>query len=228
MSKKYLYCRVSTKTQIKGNSLQDQAEAMLKVYGDGIVVEEQYSGAKTDRPKFQAILNQMEPGDYLVVTKLDRMARNLKEGLSVIDELMDKGCVVHILNMGPLSDTPTGRLTYQILLAFAEFERAMIIERTTAGKEIARQKPGYREGRKPKYTKAQYRTVDILREAGQTYEEIAEATGMSRSAVYRHCQSKLANEIVDQGIEIIKNGKELVQQGKEILDSLEDDEIVDF
>ena len=51
---------------------------------------------------------------------------------------------------------------------------------------------------------------------------------MSRSAVYRHCQSKLANEIVDQGIEIIKNGKELVQQGKEILDSLEDDEIVDF
>ena len=78
-----------------------------------------------------------------MVTKLDRLARSAGEGISLINDLMAKGIKVHILNMGLLDNTPTGNLIANILLAFAQFERDMILEWTQAGKAIARQKPGF-------------------------------------------------------------------------------------
>ena len=211
MATKYLYCRVSTKAQIKGNSLEDQAKAMKKVYGDGVIVEEQYSGAYMNRPKLQNILNNMVDGDYLVVTKLDRLARTAREGLAVVEDLMARGCKIHVLNMGLLEDTATGKLLYQILIAFAEFERAMIIERTTAGKEIARQNPDYKEGRKPKYDKAKYDLVDMLREKGQSYDQIAAALDMSKSAVYRHCKKTEAADLIDEGVDVIQSADNVLE-----------------
>lgn len=195
---KYLYGRVSTKQQTKGNSLEDQAEALKRAHFDGELVLEQYSGAHTDRPKFQEVIDKMRPGDYLVVTKLDRLARNLKEGLEVIEELMERGCKIHILNMGLLEDTPTGKLLYSVLLAFAEFERAMIIERTSAGKEVAKQKPGFKEGRPRKYSDKLYKTVEILRNEGKSYQEIADTLNMSKSAVARYFKQKEAEALLDE------------------------------
>lgn len=147
MSKKYGYGRVSTKGQARdGNSLEGQ-EALLREAGCDKIVLEAYTGTKMDRPKFTALLDTLKKGDTLVVCKLDRFARTAKEGLEVVEELLARGVSVHILNMGLIEDTPMGRVVLTVMLAFAQFERDSIVERTQSGKEVAKQREGYVEGR---------------------------------------------------------------------------------
>ena len=138
----YGYCRVSTKGQLEGNSIEEQEREIRARYPNVELIAESYSAVK-ERPVFNELLEQCQQGDVLVVTKLDRFCRTTKEGLQYIDLLMGKGVKIHILNMGLIEDTPMGRLIVTNLLAFAEFERAMIIERTQAGKAIAKTKVGF-------------------------------------------------------------------------------------
>lgn len=148
---RYGYARVSSKgQQLNGNSLEDQENKLLAA-GCDEVVPETYTGTTMDRPKFSALLQKLEPGDTLIVTKLDRFARTASAGVEVIKELLAKGVSVHVLNMGLVEDTPTGRLILNILLAFAEFERDNIVERLADGREVAKSNdPNYKEGRKSK------------------------------------------------------------------------------
>ena len=145
----YGYARVSTTGQARdGNSLEDQT-AKLKAEGCEVVYHDSYTGMKMDRPQFTELMNLLQSGDRLVVTKLDRFARTAGDGINAIRGLLDKGVSVHILNMGLIDNTPTGKLMVTMLLAFAEFERDMIIERTMTGKAVAKaNNPDYREGRK--------------------------------------------------------------------------------
>ena len=145
----YGYARVSTKGQsMYGNGLEAQIEELNK-YHCKVIFKDVYSGAKRDRPELEKLLNTLQKGDYLYVCKLDRIARSLKDGLEIIDIIVNKGCKLNILNIGEFSDTPTGRLTINIMLAISEFERRIIKERTLAGKEIAKENnPNYKEGRK--------------------------------------------------------------------------------
>ena len=146
---RYGYGRVSSKGQaLNGNSLEDQ-EKKLKEAGCDEIVLEAFTGTKMDRPKFSALLEKLEPGDTLIVTKLDRFARTASAGVEMIKGLMARGVAVHVLNMGLVEDTPTGRLILNILLAFAEFERDNIVERLADGREVAKENnPDYKEGRK--------------------------------------------------------------------------------
>ena len=145
----YGYARVSTKGQsMYGNGLEAQIEELNK-YNCEVIFKDVYSGAKKDRPELKKLLDTLQEGDYLYVCKLDRIARSLKDGLEIIDTIVNKGCKLNILNIGEFSDTPAGRLTINIMLAISEFERKIIQERTQAGKEIARENnPDYKEGRK--------------------------------------------------------------------------------
>lgn len=144
---KYGYGRVSTKGQARdGNSLESQIE-QLKNAGCDKIVTEAYTGTKMERPKFSSLLRKLKEGDTLVVCKLDRFARTAREGLEVVEDLMSRGVSVHILNMGLIEDTPMGRVVLTVMLAFAQFERDSIVERTQSGKEIAKQREDYREGR---------------------------------------------------------------------------------
>lgn len=137
-----------------------------------------------DRPKFQQLCEMLEEGDTLVVCKLDRFARTVVEGALTCRELMQRGVRIHILNMGVIEDTPVGRLILTTFLAFAEFERDIIRERTIAGKEVARQRPGYREGRPKLYTEeVKKRTVLIATEL--SVRMTAQVTGIPRSTVQR-------------------------------------------
>lgn len=134
----YGYARVSTLKQGKdGNSLPDQ-EAKLREAGCAEIYHDSYTGTKMDRPQFSRLMSKLQPGDTLVVTKLDRFARKAAEGAIAVQELLDRGVNVHILNMGRADNTPMGKLMVHILFAFAEFERDTIVERTSTGKEIAR------------------------------------------------------------------------------------------
>ena len=187
MSKIIGYCRVSTKGQLEGNSIEEQRKSIIERYSNAKIVEESYSGAK-ERKIFNEVLSSLEEGDTLVVTKLDRFCRSTKEGLEYIDKLMNKGVKIHILNMGLIEDTPTGRLIVTNLLAFAEFERAMIIERTQSGKAISKQKKGFKEGRPKKHTIKQIdNALSMLTVNGgkYSYTEVAEVANISKSTLIR-------------------------------------------
>ena len=145
----YGYARISAKVQLKGNSLEEQKNELRK-NGCQVIVEEQFTGKTTARPKFEdLILNQLQPGDTLVVTRLDRLARNVTEGVSTIRGLFNKNVRVHVLNVGLLENTAMGNFFITTMLAVAELERCMILERTAAGKEIAKTRDGFKEGRPP-------------------------------------------------------------------------------
>ena len=179
----YGYARVSTKKQENGNSLDAQIKA-LKENGATEIVTDTYSGKTMDRPNFSSLIGKMKKGDTLVVTKLDRFARTVQQGLVIIDSLLEKGVKVYVLNMGILDNSPTGKIIRTILLAISEFERDMIVERTQEGKEIARSNPNYKEGRPKKYTKDQIALAMKLLDS-YSYTQVEKLTGISKSTLYR-------------------------------------------
>lgn len=179
----YGYARVSSATQIKGNSLEEQT-ALLREHGAIDIRHEQYTGTSLHRPVFDALLSELQPGDTLMVTKLDRLARNAPEASILVRDLVGKHISVHILNMGIANNTPMGKLMVTILAAFAEYERDMIIERTQAGKAVARTKAGYREGRPKKYAPEQIAHAMQLLES-HSYTQVERMTGISKSTLVR-------------------------------------------
>ena len=182
----YGYARVSSRTQIAGNSLEEQ-EKELKINNCDVIIKEQFTGTTTIRPKFDELIHKtLKSGDTLIVCKLDRFARNVAEGIAVIRELFAKGVKVHVLNVGLLEDTAMGNFFITTLLAVAELERCMILERTNAGRDIARKKPGYKEGR-PRLPKAKVNlAMTLLEEHRHTFKEVSEMTGISTASLARY------------------------------------------
>ena len=181
----YGYARVSTAAQGRdGNSLEDQVAALQK-YGCQEIIEEAFTGKTMERPKFQLLLEHLQEGDTLVVCKLDRFARTAIEGVQTVRELFERGVRVHILNMGLIENTLTGNLILTVMLAFAEYERGMIVERTQTGKAVARQDPNFRDGRPKKFSPQQLRLALELLDQGRTYRQITELTGISKSTLTR-------------------------------------------
>ncbi|MBE2909468.1 recombinase family protein [Anoxybacillus flavithermus] len=176
---KYGYARVST----VGQDLEAQIQ-MLRAEGCEKIYSEKFTGTKKDRPKFQKLLSELNEGDTLVVTKLDRFARSAVDAIEIIRGLFDRGIKVHVLNMGLVENTPTGRLILTIMSGFAEFERDMIVERTKEGKEIAKQRDDFREGRPKKYTNKQIGHALKLLQT-HSYKQVEEMTGISKSTLIR-------------------------------------------
>lgn len=182
----YGYARVSTKGQAKdGNSLEYQEEELKKA-GAIKIYQESFTGTKIDRPVLNKLVKNLEDGDTLIVTKLDRIARNAKGGLELIDQILEKGCSIRILNMGTFDMSPSGKLMRTIMLAFAEFERDMIVQRTQEGKAIAKQNKDYKEGRPKKYSSDQMKHAYELLKQGNTYSVIERMTGISKSTLIRY------------------------------------------
>ena len=182
--KKYGYIRVSTRGQAKdGNSLESQ-ESALNLHNVDMVYTDVFTGSKTQRPEFQKLLRELKSGDTLVVTKLDRFARSLMEGSKIVNELIERGVIIHILNIGIMDNTPSSKLIRNIFFSFAEFERDMIMERTREGKEIARKRPDFKEGRPKKYTNKQIKLALSLLE-NNSYKEVELMTGISKSTLIR-------------------------------------------
>lgn len=148
----YGYARVSTKGQAKdGNSLESQVKTLTE-HGATQIFKDSFTGTKKHRPELDKLLAVVKAGDTIIVTKLDRIARSAIQGCELVNELLAKGVTINVLNMGVMDNSTTGKLIRTIFFAFAEFERDMIVERTSEGKEVARLDPDYREGRKRKDT----------------------------------------------------------------------------
>ena len=180
----YGYARVSTKGQAKdGNSLEAQEKALRESGANEIYVDA-FTGTKTDRPEFDKLMDKIQKGDTLIVTKLDRFARSMTQGSELVSDLVEKEIKVYILNIGVMDNTPSSKLIRNVFFAFAEFERDMIVERTMEGKAIAKQNPDFREGRPKKYSRKQIEHALELLESN-SYKRVEDMTGISKSTLIR-------------------------------------------
>ena len=155
------YARVSTQEQ--DNTAQITA---LKAAGCELVFEEKMSGGRWDRPELHRLLGQLRKSDVVVVWKLDRLSRSLKDVLLVMEKIEKAGADFQSLTEAIDTSTPAGRMMMQIVGSFAEFERAMLKERTKSGLDSAR-KEGRIGGRRAKLTVQQQKEVISLVTSGQ-------------------------------------------------------------
>lgn len=193
---RYGYGRVSSRGQkLYGMSLEDQVDRLMAagVQRENIYLDT-YTGHTMERPGFDDLLSKLKSGDEMVVCKLDRFARTAPEGALLVRDLVDRGITVHILNMGIADNSPMGKVMVTVMLAFAEYERDMIVERTSDGKAYKREHdPNWREGRKPivvdqsafescreKQKKGEMTVADCCRELGigrTTWYELVRRAG---------------------------------------------------
>lgn len=189
----YGYCRVSTKAQLENNSLEQQEQSIMDKYPNAIIRKERFTATKMERPVFSKLIDSLENGDRLVCTKLDRFARTSLEGMKLIQELLQRGIIVEVLSFGSLEGgfSSNNKLMFQVMMAFAEYERDMIVERTQAGKEIAKTKAGFKEGRPMKYTEAQLDHAISLLEKN-SYKQVEKMTKISTSTLAREVKRRKA------------------------------------
>ena len=180
----YGYARVSTTGQARdGNSLEIQISE-LENAGAEKIFSDVFSGAKNNRPELDKLLKVIQSGDTLIITKLDRIARSLVQGIQLIEDLTAKGIIIDVLNMGIIDNSPTGKLIRNIMLCFSEFERDIIVQRTQEGKAVARQRPDFRDGRPKKFSKTQINhALELLQSF--SYKQVEAMTGISVSTLVR-------------------------------------------
>ena len=156
------YARVSTQEQDNGAQL-----TALRAAGCARIFEEKASGGRWDRPELHRLLDHLREGDVLVVWKLDRLSRSLKDLITLLEKVQLAGAGFKSLTEAIDTTTPAGRMMMQIVGSFAEFERAMLRERTRTGLEAAR-KEGRIGGRRPKLTPRQQQEILQLVDSGQS------------------------------------------------------------
>ena len=186
------YARVSTNGQARdGNSIDVQIK-MLRDAGAEKIFSDIFSGSKNERPELDKLLKIIQSGDTLIITKLDRIARSVMNGIQLIETLNNNGVVIQVLNIGIIDNSPTGKLIRNIMLAFSEFERDMIIQRTQEGKSIAKQNPDFHDGRPKKFSRAQINhALELLKT--HSYKQVTAMTGISHATLVRAHKNKINN-----------------------------------
>jgi DNA invertase Pin-like site-specific DNA recombinase len=178
------YARVSTQDQ----DLSLQLDALEEV-GCRQIYREKMSGSAKERPQLRQMLAQLREGDTVVIWKLDRLARSIKDMVSLVNEIQEKGAELHSLNDHIDTTTPHGKFTFHIFAALAEFERDIIRERTKAGLAAARARG--RKGGRPKglSKKAQHTAIiteQLYQEGALTVKEICEQLSISKGTFYNY------------------------------------------
>jgi DNA invertase Pin-like site-specific DNA recombinase len=175
------YARVSTTDQ----QPHLQVDALERA-GCYRVFVETATGARADRPVLEQLLDQLRPGDTLVVWKLDRLGRSLRHLVDIVTGLAERGIGFRSLQEAIDTTTPGGKLVFHVFAALAEFERDLIRERTTAGLAAARAR-GRHGGRPSVMTTHKLKVAEEMYRSGQyTVSAIATTLGVSRASIYRH------------------------------------------
>lgn len=177
------YARVST----DGQDLTAQTDALvaLGVPSERVFTDKGMTGTRRDRPGLKSALAACRPGDTLVVTKLDRLARSLRDATDIAEELTRRGVRLNLGGSVYDPTDPVGRLLFNVLGMVAEFESDLIRARTREGMATAKVR-GKLKGRKPKLSPAQERHLVALHRAGDhSIAELVELFGIGRATVYR-------------------------------------------
>ena len=183
---KYGYARVSTEDQNPAMQL-----AALKKAGCKTVFKDEVTGAHVNRPALARCLKKLETGDTLIVWKLDRLGRSLRDLITMLDDFRSTGIRFKSLTEAIDTETPTGRAMWQMIGVLAELERSLIVERTRAGVKAA-QKRGVKFGRKVKLTPDRVAHARKLINQGTTPTEAAKLVAVSRATLYRALQREAA------------------------------------
>ena len=173
------YVRVSTQDQ----NLELQREALTRV-GCQKVFEDKVSGTRAERPGLARALEMLREGDTLVVWKLDRLGRNVKQLVDLVGELHKQGVQFKSLADAIDTGTPPGQFFFHVMASLAEMERKLTVERTRAGLEVARQL-GRKGGRKPKMTESKIESAKKLLASGIPPKDVAKNLGVSIPTLYR-------------------------------------------
>ncbi|MFO3681576.1 recombinase family protein [Pseudomonas aeruginosa] len=185
MSRVFAYCRVSTVTQTTENQIEEIRAAGFQVDPHRIISETISGSVQANkRPGWLRLLDKLEPGDVLVVTKLDRLGRSAIDVRSTVDTLATEGIKVHCLALGGADLTSAaGRMTLQVLAAVAEFERDLLIERTQAG--LARAKSEGKKLGRPAATSTT-QAVQELKAQKYSQSQVSKKLGIGIATVKRH------------------------------------------
>lgn len=173
------YARVSTRDQ----NLELQQEALVKA-GCQKIFEDKVSGTRVDRPGLAKALEMLREDDTLVVWKLDRLGRSVKQLVNLVGELHKLGIQFKSLTDAIDTGTPSGRFFFHVMASLAEMERELIVERTRAGLEMAKQL-GRKGGRKPKMTSSKIESAKKLLSSGVPPKDVAKNLGVSIPTLYR-------------------------------------------
>lgn len=186
MARTFAYCRVSTVEQTTDNQAQEIETAGFKLDPKRVITETvSGSVAAMERKEFSRLVDRLEDGDVLIVTKLDRLGRNAMDVRATVERLAALGVRVHCLALGGVDLTsPAGKMTMSVIAAVAEFERDLLIERTQAGLSRARSE-GKTLGRPTALTGEQQAAILSGRLAGQSLGVLAKVYGVSRAAIQR-------------------------------------------
>lgn len=178
----YGYARVSTAQQDYATQIDD-----LKRAGATKIYKDKYTGTTANRPEFDKLMDKLQNGDTLIVTKLDRLARNTQDALSIVKQMNDEGVILRVLNIGTIDNSPSGRLIFTVFSAFAEFERDLIVSRTQEGKAWAKaNNPNFHDGMPRKYDQEQIDFAWKLHtQEHMSYSEISKKLGISKATLYR-------------------------------------------
>lgn len=175
------YARVSKK---EDQDIAAQVDA-LKAAGCERIFYENASGGRWDRPELHSLLSQLRPDDVFLVWKLDRLSRSLKDLIAILERIEQAGAKFQSLTEHIETVSPAGRMLVQMLGSFAEFERAMIRERTRRGLEYARTQ-GRIGGRHPKLSPSQQATIiQLVETGGKSGAEAGRIFGVSKATVSR-------------------------------------------
>lgn len=189
------YARVSTMDQ----NPQMQIDALKQVGCKRIFIEKA-SGSRKDRPELKNALDYMRESDTLVVWKLSRLARSLRQIIKTAHDLEQRGIGLKVLTQKIDTGTPEGRLFFHMTAAFDEFQRELIVENTRAGLEAAR-KRGRKGGRPPSMTKNKTRAAEAMLKDTENYvfiSDIITQLGIGRTTFYRHFPPERINELRQQ------------------------------
>lgn len=178
----YGYARVSTAQQDYATQIAD-----LKKAGATKIFKDKYTGTTANRPEFDKLMTTIKNGDTLIVTKLDRLARNTQDALNIVKKMNAEGGILRVLNIGTIDNSPNGRLIFTVFSAFAEFERDLIVSRTQEGKAWAKaNNPNFHDGMPRKYDQEQINFAWKLHtQDHMSYSEISKKLGMSKATIYR-------------------------------------------
>ena len=178
------YGRVSTKDQ----HVRSQEDALHEAGCDPVFLDEGVSGTKASRPELDKCLAYLRKDDVLVITRLDRLGRSVANLVQLLDKLRTEGIQLIVTEQGIDTTTTYGKLLFNIVASFAEFEHDLIVERTRDGLAAARAR-GKLGGRPVTYTPLQARTARTMKATGEhTAAEIGRTLGVSRATVYRMLQ----------------------------------------
>lgn len=193
----YAYTRETPGGETQKAKLKRETALLEEENADILIIEKPSSQKKKKYKEFRTLLNGLRPGDMLIIPSFDRISHSPDDFAGLLAGMKNRGVTIRVLNMGTFDDSPEGKALCRAVNAFAEFEKAMIVERTQEKKAKAREDITFREGRPRKYSHGEIASAVRRLENGESYNAVSKDTGISKSTLQRARAAEKAKQSGD-------------------------------